>query len=333
MYFNSKYNPCFFIAEVGSNHEGNFVNAKKLIIEAAKSNADLIKIQIYTPDGMVNKIFDKSRYKHFSRLTLSLNQYIELAKLCKKYKKKFSASIWDPDLIEPLNKFIDIYKVGSGDINNFQIIKKILKTGKPLIISTGLASFREIKNTLDYIKSINKKYIYLKKIALLHCNTAYPTPPEDSNLLNISKLKKKFNLPTGFSDHTVGSEVIKTAYTLGAEIIEKHFSINPKLKSFRDHQISLNKFQTIKFLDDCKFIKNLMREKKKTLSKSEKNQKNLSSFRRSIYAKNQINKGDTFTEENIISLRPFKRNAYKAEKYYSLIGKKAKKNYKEFNII
>ncbi len=333
MYFKSKFNPCFFIAEVGSNHEGNFIKAKKLILEAVRSNADLIKIQIYTPDGMVNKLYDTERYKHFSKLSLSLSNYINLAKLCKKHKKKFSASIWDPDLIKPLNKYIDIYKIGSGDINNYQIIKKIIETGKPIIISTGMASSKDIKNTINFIKKIDKNYIIKKKIAILHCNTAYPTPPEDTNLFNILKLKNEFKLPVGFSDHAVGSEVIKIAFALGAEIIEKHFSLNPKKKSFRDHQISLNKKQTNDFLFSCKLIKSLMNKKKNNLTQSEKKQKNLYSFRRSIYAKKDIKKGEIFSSKNITSLRPFRKNSLKAEKFFALLGKRSNKKYKTLMII
>ena len=145
MYFKSTKNPCYFIAEVGSNHEGSFATAKKLVIEAAKSNADLVKIQIYSAKNMVNKKFDLKRFKHFSNLELSVEEYIKLSKICRAYKKKFSASIWDENLINKLNRYIDIYKVGSGDLDNFQIIKKIIKTRKPVIISCGLATFKEIK--------------------------------------------------------------------------------------------------------------------------------------------------------------------------------------------
>ena len=189
MYFNSKINPVLFIAEVGSNHEGNYSEAKKLVINACNSRADVVKLQILNAENLVSKKYDRKRYNHFKKLELDISQYIEIAKICKKYKKKFSASIWDRDQIKPLNKFIDIYKVGSGDILNFEIIRKILLTKKPLVVSTGLSKIDEIKKLVKFIKK-NSSYIKDKKLALLHCNTAYPTPINDVNLLEINKIKK-----------------------------------------------------------------------------------------------------------------------------------------------
>ena len=120
MYFKSKDNPILFIAEVGSAHEGSFVNAKKLILEACKSNADCIKIQVYSAKNMVNKKKDPKRYRHFKNLELKTEEYIQLAKIVKKKGKKFSASIWDVEQIQKLKKYIDFFKIGSGDLNNFQ---------------------------------------------------------------------------------------------------------------------------------------------------------------------------------------------------------------------
>ena len=333
MYFKSTKNPCYFIAEVGSNHEGSFKRAKKLVIEAAKSNADLVKIQIYSSKNMVNKKFDLKRYKHFLKLELTVKEYIKLAKICRTYKKKFSASVWDENVIKELNKYIDIYKVGSGDLDNYQIIKKIIKTQKPIIISCGLANLEEIQKTINFINKIDKNYLIKKKIAILHCNTAYPTPFEDVNLKNINFLKKKFNLDIGYSDHTIGSEAIKVAYCFGAKIIEKHFSNTLKSKSFRDHQISLDRKGVNKYLSQISKYKKLLNYKKNKLTKSEILQKNRFSFRRSIYAKEKIEKGQLFSNENITCLRPLKINGIPASKYFNLIGKKSKRNFKIHDLI
>ena len=123
MLFRSKVNPVLFIAEVGSNHEGNFSEAKKLVINASKSKADVVKLQIFTPENMVAKKFDKKRFDHFKKLELNKNQNIELLKIIKSYKKKTSASVWDVDQISYFNKYIDIFKIGSGDVHNLQIIE------------------------------------------------------------------------------------------------------------------------------------------------------------------------------------------------------------------
>jgi len=331
MYFNSKINPILFIAEIGSNHEGNFSEAKNIILNACKTKADVIKLQIFSADNLVSKKYDKERYKHFKRLELSIEQNIKLCKLIHSKRKKCSASIWDVDQVDIFNQYIDFYKIGSGDIHNFEIIKKIISTNKPLIISTGLCNLTDINKTLSFINKTNPNFIKQGKLAILHCNTAYPTPKDDSYLGTISYLKKKYKIKIGFSDHSIGDEVISYAYVLGAQIIEKHFSNNVKKKTFRDHAISLNKEGVDRFIEKINTIKNYFRVKYK-LTDSEKNQKNLRSFRRSIYAKKDINKGEIFSNDNIISLRPHNVK-FSSLRYYNLIKKKSKKTYKKGDLI
>ncbi len=330
MLFSSKVNPVLYIAEVGSNHEGNFSEAKKLVINASKSKADVVKLQIFTPENMVAKKYDQKRFNHFKKLELNKNQNLELLKIIKSHKKKTSASIWDVEQIKFFHKYIDIFKIGSGDVHNFQIIEKIIKTKKPLIVSTGLCSLKDIKLTVDFIKKLDKTYITKKRLALLHCNTSYPTPANDSNLGTIKHLKDKFNLEIGYSDHTIGDETLIYSYLSGAKIIEKHFSNNIKKKTFRDHEISLDKKSVNIFLDKIKKISTYFGTKKK-LTNSEKKQNNLYSFRRSIYAKKDISKNEIFSEKNIICLRPYKKN--NSVKFFQFIKKKAKKSYKKGDLI
>ena len=330
MYFTSKINNILFIAEVGSNHEGNFIEAKKTVLSACKSNADVVKLQIYTAKNMVSPKYDLKRFKHFQKLELSIKQNIELCKIIKNNKKKCSASIWDVDQIKIFNKYIDIYKIGSGDIHNFEIIKKIVETKKPIIFSTGLSNFSDIKETLKFINSINKKYLK-KKVAILYCNTAYPTPIQDIRLGTIKYLNNKFNLTTGYSDHTIGDEVLIYSYLFGAKIIEKHFSLNPKLKTFRDHQISFDKNATNKYLTKIRKLNNISNIKENNLSVSEITQDNITSFRRSLYAKENIKKGERFNIDKIISLRPYKGKSSKF--FFKILKSKSKKNYKPGDLI
>ena len=330
MLFSSKVNPVLFIAEVGSNHEGSFAEAKKLVLNASQSNADVIKLQIFTPENMVAKKYDKKRFEHFKKLQLNKRQNLELLKIIKQYKKKTSASIWDVNQINFFKNYIDIFKIGSGDVHNIQIIKKIVETKKPLIISTGMCNLKDIKFTVDFINKIDKNYLKKKKLAILHCNTSYPTPLNDSNLGTIKFLEDKFNLDIGYSDHTMGDEVLVYSYLSGAKIIEKHFSNNVRKKTFRDHAISLNKKSVNKFLYKIKKISTYLNVKKK-LTESEKNQNNLYSFRRSVYAKRDIKKNEKFSDKNIICLRPFLNNS--SLMYFKLIKKKSKKNNKKGDLI
>ena len=164
----------------------------------------------------------------------------------------------------------------------------------------------------------------------MHCNTAYPTPKEDSHLGTIKFFKKKFNIDVGYSDHSFGDEVITYAYLLGSKIIEKHFSNTIKKKSFRDHFISLNQDGVKNYLDKIKLI-NRYSSTRNDLTGSEKKQKNFNSFRRSIYAKKNIDKGDLFSTKNLICLRPFKKIS--SNIFFKLKSKKSKFNFKKGDLI
>ena len=178
--FKGKYGP-LMIAEIGGNHEGNFTKAKKMLRLAVEADVDVIKFQIYTGDDLVNKRYSPKRNKHFKRFELSIDQHIELAKLCKKYKKKYVASIWDIQSIEKLNKYLDFFKVGSGDLTAYPILKKISQFKKPIILSTGLSSFKEIKKTVNFIKKI-PFYKNKNNLSLLQCTSDYPTNDNEVNI-------------------------------------------------------------------------------------------------------------------------------------------------------
>ena len=157
MFFKSKKNKIFFIAEIGSNHEGNFKTAKKLTYEAIHSGADAIKFQIFNAETLVNKKIDKERY----------NQFIKLAKICKKYNKIFMASVWDSFLLKKINPYLKIHKVGSGDLTNFKLLDELIKTKKPIIISTGLSNQQLIDRVIKFFNSRDLNYIKKKKLSIL----------------------------------------------------------------------------------------------------------------------------------------------------------------------
>ncbi len=331
MYFRSKLNKVFYIAEIGSNHEGNFQLAKKLTYNAIKSGADAIKFQIFDCETLVNKKIDLKRYKHFKRLQLNINQFIELAKICKKNNKFFMASVWDRNLLKKINPFIKIHKVGSGDLTNFQLIDDLVKTKKPIIISTGLSSLKTIDKVVNFIKKKDKNYLKQKKLSILQCTSNYPNQTNQVNLKNIEMFEERYNLPIGFSDHTIGFKACEVAYIVGAKIIEKHFTHNKKIKTFRDHKISMTSNEVKLFLQKLSTINDLLGNKKKELLNSEKKSKNHLSFRRGIYAKTNIKKGEKFSEKNLILLRPLK--GIGSERYFEVIGKKSLKNFKPLDII
>jgi len=333
MFFKSKKNKIFFIAEIGSNHEGNFQKAKKMTYDAIESGADAIKFQIFNHNTLVNKKISPDRHKHFKRLELKISEFIELAKICKDNNKIFMASVWDQKMLKLINPYLKIHKVGSGDLTNFQILDDLIKTKKPIIISTGLSTFSQIDKVINFIKKKDISYIQKKKIALLQCTSNYPNPNSEVNLANIDFFKKKYGLPVGFSDHTIGSLACEISYVMGASIIEKHFTYNKKIKTFRDHQISMTRQDVEIFLNKINEIDNIIGNTEKKVLALEKKSKNYLSFRRAIYAKKDIKKNEKFSKNNLILLRPLIPSGIGAENYFNILGKKSNRNIKKNNLI
>jgi N-acetylneuraminate synthase/N,N'-diacetyllegionaminate synthase len=212
------------IAEIGGNHEGNFTYAKKLVKLAIDSGVDVVKLQLYSGDMLVSPIESKERFKHFRKFELTKKQHIYLANLCRSSGVKYLASVWDLKMLDWIDRYLNFYKIGSGDLTALPVIKEFVKRGKPIILSTGLSNLSEIKNTIKFIQKENKVYKSKNKLAILQCTSSYPTIDEEVNLAVIETLKKSTNLTIGYSHHNTGSLALLAAYTLGAEILEFHFT-------------------------------------------------------------------------------------------------------------
>ncbi len=321
-HFKSK-NDVYIIAEIGGNHEGNFKYAKALTRLAAQSGADAVKFQIYTGDTLVNKRYDPNRNKHFKKFELSKEQYIELAELCKELGIIFMASVWNMESFEYIDKYMPIYKIGSGDLTAYNLIKKMALTGKPIILSTGLATYNEVEDVVRFIKSIDKTYISDKKLSILQCTSMYPIPFEDANLHVMTTYKEKFDIPVGYSDHTTDMDAIEIAVAMGAEIIEVHFTDTREDKAFRDHKVSATKEEIQVLIKKIKKIKLIQGSFDKQPAKSEIDSGHTNSFRRGIFAKRDLSVGDIVKEEDLVTLRPLV--SLGANKFYDVVGKEVTK--------
>ena len=319
------------IAEIGGNHEGDFNYAKKLVKLAISSGVDVIKLQLYTGGQLVNRVESKDRFNHFKKFELTKVQHIYLAKLCNSHGVKYLASVWDLQMLKWIDKYLPFYKIGSGDLTAFPIIKEFARRRKPIILSTGLSNLNEITQTIAFLQKENKIYKNKNKLALLQCTSCYPTIDEEVNLKTMQTLKKKANLTVGYSHHNSGSLALLTAYTLGAEILEFHFTDERKGKIFRDHKISLNKSETISLIKDIKRIKNILGSSEKKATKNEIKSKNIITFRRAIYPIKDLKKGYKIKESDLVCLRP--NHGVDARDIKRLIGKKLKKNLKRFKRI
>jgi N,N'-diacetyllegionaminate synthase len=326
----------YIIAEAGVNHNGSYAKAKKLLIAAKDSGADAIKFQTFIPDEVVTKKLSLASYQKTSNTTkqktmlsmikklhLNFHQQKKLYKLANKKKIDFISSAFDQKSLDFLcnDLKLNIIKIPSGEITNYPYLKEISKRNRKVILSTGLSNLNEIKQALNVLSS-NK--LQRRNISILHCNTAYPTPLEDVNLKVLRKLKKIFNLPIGYSDHTLGIEVSLAAVSIGAKIIEKHFTLNKNFKG-PDHKASLDVNELKVMIKSIRNIEKSFGSDEKKLTKSES--KNIRYVRKFIVAKKTIKKGDRFSTNNLTIKRS--GGGISPMLWKKLLGKKSKFNFKK----
>ena len=310
----------FLIAEIGNNHEGDIKTAKKLISQAAKAKVDAVKFQTFITEDFINNQ-DKKRFKLLKKFELNQKQFLDLKKFAHKNKLLFISTPLDIKSSDFLIKNADIIKIASSDNNFFPMFDKIIKSKKNVIISTGLINIEQI----NYIKKKIYKLVGKKKaherIAFLHCVTSYPVNYKHANLNSIRYLKEKLKFAIGYSDHTLGIDASITATSLGAKIIEKHFTINKKYSNFRDHMLSADLNELKKMVLKIRKIELLLGKYEKNIQNCEKNF--LKIVRRSPFAKEDIKKGEKFSLKNVNFLRDeYSKNFYQLDGF---IGKRSNK--------
>ena len=221
--------PCFIIAEAGINHNGNIEKAMLLIQKAAEAGADAIKFQTHLPekemlkDGFTAEYVKSSLFDLLKKVELSKKDHINLKKYAEKKGILFLSTPFSREAADLLEKIgVKAYKVGSGEMTNLPLLEHIVRKGKPMIISTGMSTFREVRETVNFVKRFNNKFI------ILHCTSSYPAKYEDLNLRVIERLKKELKIPVGLSDNSIGIYTALTAIALGACVLEKHFTISRK---------------------------------------------------------------------------------------------------------
>lgn len=227
-----KKNP-FVIAEIGNNHEGSFQRAKKLVKAAAAAGVSAVKFQTFRTEYYVNKV-DKKRFKQLKKFELTKKNFIYLSEMTKDLNLKFISTPFDIESAKFLSKIVDIFKISSGDNNYYELINKVSKFNKKVFISLGLTGMKEISNLVKHLKKIGLK----KKTVLMHCVSSYPVENTEANLKSITFLKKKLKMEIGYSDHTIGILAPIIAYSFGANIIEKHFTLDKSDVTIRDHVLS-----------------------------------------------------------------------------------------------
>lgn len=320
----------FIIAEAGVNHNGSIEIAKKLIDEAAKCGVDAVKFQSFKAKNLVTKVAKQadyqkenmkkevSQYEMLKALELSYDDHIELINYSKEKGIMFLSSPFDLESIDMLMELgIEMFKVPSGEIENVPYLKKIAKTGKKVILSTGMSNLSDIEFALDILREAGAK-----DISVLHCNTDYPTKMEEVNLTAMNTIGNAFLVEIGYSDHTKGIEIPIAAVALGAKIIEKHFTLDKNMEG-PDHKASLEPDELKAMVDSIRNVETALGNGIKALTNSEK--KNIKVARKSIICSSYIKKGEVFTEENLTIKRP--GTGLSPKMWDNIIGKKAQRDY------
>jgi len=308
----------FIIAEIGNNHEGSFALAKEMIKRAAEAGADAVKFQTIIPERLVS-VQQAERIKKLKKFQLTYEEYRKLSIVAKDEGVKFLSTPFDIASALFLKDIVPAFKIASGDNDFFPLIEVIAKTGKPIIMSTGLANNEEIKKSVLFIKNIWQKNNVSQELALLHCVSSYPTSPENANLLAIRELEQ-FADVVGYSDHTMGIDAAVLSVAVGARIVEKHFTLDNNYSDFRDHQLSANP-------KDFKDLVLKVREAEKLMGTctsftNRDDEGSRASMRRSIAANKDLCIGHTLSEDDITWLRP--GTGYAVGDESKVIGKKVK---------
>ena len=289
----------YIIAEIGSNHNGSISLGKNIIKHAKNSGADCVKFQSWTPETLYNmpNLSDKNFKNDIIKYQTTQNQLQKFFDFSKSLKIDFSSSVFSKQEIDFVDNKLNVpfIKIASMDLNNIDLISYAAKKNKPLIISTGLSTLSEIDNAIRVIEENNNK-----KIIILHCISNYPPKDSEVNLRNIETLTKLYPYPIGFSDHSIGTAIPLTAIALGAKIIEKHFTIDKKLKGW-DHAISANPQEMTEICNSApRVINSLGSFSIKRVESKDK----IKNFRRSCISNTNLYPGDVITLNNIEFKRP-----------------------------
>ena len=320
--------PCYIIAEIGVNHNGNLSLAKKLIDASIESGVNAVKFQkrdlksLYRKESLENPNSESQGFEillaELQEVELTKNGYMEIIDYCKKKKITFLCTPWDMPSVDFLEELdIVAYKISSGDMTNFPLIKYVSKTRKPMIISTGMSKIEEIEKMVSFVKEQNIPFV------ILHANSTYPSPIESLDLNLIPEFRKKFDLLVGFSGHEIGIIGSITAANMGAVIIERHITLDKTMKGL-DHSSSLEP-------NEFKEMVSLIRLSEKAKGKPIKKMTRAEVLQREVVSKSivcvlDICKGEIFSDKNIEAKGPEK--GLSAQYFFDIIGKKSPRDIK-----
>jgi N-acetylneuraminate synthase len=311
----------YIIAEVNSSHSGCLETAKQMVDEAKNAGCSCVKFQSWSAESLYSKTYYSQNpiaKRIVDKFSLSSEELLEVAQYCKKVGVSFSSTPYSKEEADFLLDECEaaFIKVASMDINNYDYLAYIAKKNRPIVLSTGMAEFEEIKKAVSTLEENGNT-----KIAIFHCVSIYPAEPETINLNNMIMLREAFpNYPIGFSDHTLGTEVPIASVALGAALIEKHFTLDSS-KMGMDNNMAMEPKEMKKMVDGCNNVQRSLGHKERIVSDAEYKQRE--NMRRSVIVTKALNAGDTLSKENLSVKRP--GTGLPPEQLEMLIGKTVKK--------
>lgn len=324
------------IAEAGVNHNGSFDTAIQMVDAAKAAGADFVKFQTFHPEALTSRYAQKAKYQKettdaqesqldmLKKLALSNEAFQELKLYCDKAGIGFLSTPFDLESIAFLNAFnMPFWKIPSGEVTNFPYLQAIAQTKKPVVMSTGMCDMDEINAAIAVLKEHGTP-----RIALMQCNTEYPTPYEDVNLCAMQTMREAFGVEVGYSDHTQGITVSIAAAALGAIIIEKHFTLDRTMEG-PDHRASLEPDEMAEMVQSIRIIEQSLGDGVKRLNASEVG--NRAVARKSIVAVRPIEKGQILTDELLTTKRP--GTGISPMRWWEVLGKKADRDYQQDELI
>ena len=292
----------FLVAEIGNNHEGDASLAMEMVDAAAEAGADAVKVQVIAPDRLVN-VSQTERIAQLSGFKLPLSTFADMADRARSKGVQFMASAFDLDSLDDIFDMISAVKVASSDIDFVQLLAHAASKGKPMIVSTGTGTLDDVRTAVDTIdQNLPAGRSLQDSLVLLHCVTSYPTPIEQANLRAIETLREAFGVTVGYSDHTLGIEAATAAASLGARVIEKHFTLDKTRITFRDHSLSADP-------DDLRRLATVLHSLDEILGSGEKQpmpceEENLVAARRSIVTARDLEAGAVLGPDDLDYVRP-----------------------------
>jgi N-acetylneuraminate synthase len=333
----SENHPAFIIAEAGVNHNGDIHLARRLVDAAVEAGADAVKFQTFVTEEIVTRTAEKadyqkentgstpeSQFEMLKKLELSFDAFREIKRYCEYKGILFLSTPFDHTSVDFLDDLkISAFKIASGEVTNRSLLRHIALKRKPVILSTGMSSLKEVEQAVTILRAAHNQ-----KIILLHCTSEYPARAEHINLRAMETLHDAFRVPVGLSDHSPGIEIALAAVAMGASVIEKHFTVNKDLAG-PDHRASLEPHELKALVKGIRIVEKALGNGVKAPSGAEKKTRRI--VRKSIVAAVDIKKGTRLQEDNLTTKRP--GNGISPLRWNEVIGTKAVRDFKADELI